>query len=110
MAPVTNLVNTSVNNLVNNPVANLHEAMLQSLEGGQFHVRERLTPEQGLPYLAYLSYADYVAIGMTLTAVVLASLLPLHAQAQAPEPAPVDAAARTHGDDAKRNAAHERHW
>jgi len=51
-----------------------------------------------------------VAIGMTLTAVVLASLLPLHAQAQAPEPAPVDAAARTHGDDAKRNAAHERHW
>jgi hypothetical protein len=66
MTSVTNLDNTLVNNLVNNPVANLHEAMLQSLEGGQFHVRERLTPEQGLPYLAYLSYADYVAIGMTL--------------------------------------------
>jgi len=47
-------------------VSDLRESMLQSLEGGQFHVRQRLTKDSGLPFLAYLSYEDYVTIGLTL--------------------------------------------
>jgi hypothetical protein len=47
-------------------VSDLRESMLQSLEGGQFHLRERLTKHEGLPFLAYLSYKDYVSIGLTL--------------------------------------------
>jgi hypothetical protein len=47
-------------------VSDLRESMLQSLEGGQFHLRERLTKHEGLPFLAYLSYQDYVSIGLTL--------------------------------------------
>lgn len=47
-------------------VVTLRASMLQSLGGGQFHVRQRLTLDQGLPFLASLSYEDYVAIGLTL--------------------------------------------
>ena len=47
-------------------VSDLRESMLQSLEGGQFHVRQRLSKDEGLPFLAYLSYEDYVSIGLTL--------------------------------------------
>jgi hypothetical protein len=47
-------------------VFDLRESMLQSLEGGQFHVRQRLSKDEGLPFLAYLSYEDYVSIGLTL--------------------------------------------
>ena len=47
---------------MSNDLPSIRQAMLQSLEGGQFHVRERMAGSAQLPY------EDFVQIGLALRA------------------------------------------